>query len=99
RRPSRSARRLTRSAWASSIVLEMVLTGTPIDIESETQAGEEARGIFRDNEGGYAAGEWRRNDETGELQFHAADGSVVSESEWAADSGAAPAADEKATEG
>ena len=73
------------------------LTGVRIDIKSETQAGEEARGIFRDSEGGYAAGEWRRNDETGELQFHAADGSVVSEAEWAAAD--KPAADETVTEG
>ena len=30
-----------------------------------------------------AEGEWRKNDETGELQFHAADGSVVTQQEWA----------------
>ena len=37
--------------------------------------------LFRST--GYAAGEWRTNDETGEMQFHAADGTVVSEKEWA----------------
>ena len=42
-------------------------------------------GIVTPNSGdtGYAAGEWRTNDETGEMQFHAADGTVVSEKEWA----------------
>jgi N utilization substance protein A len=61
------------------------LTGVRIDIKSETQAAEEAAGIVRPSAGdtGYAAGEWRTNDETGEMQFHAADGSVVSEQEWA----------------
>ena len=61
------------------------LTGVRIDIKSETQAANEAAGIVAPTSGdtGYAAGEWRKNDETGELQFHAADGSVVSEQEWA----------------
>jgi N utilization substance protein A len=61
------------------------LTGVRIDIKSETQAANEAAGIVTPSSGdtGYAAGEWRTNDETGELQFHAADGSVVSEQEWA----------------
>jgi N utilization substance protein A len=63
------------------------LTGVRIDIKSETQAANEANGIFeprhspRNTE--YAEGEWRKNDETGELQFHNTDGSVVSEQEWA----------------
>jgi N utilization substance protein A len=62
------------------------LTGVRIDIKSETQAANEAQGIFeprapRGTE--YAEGEWRTNDETGELQFHAADGSVVTQKEWA----------------
>jgi N utilization substance protein A len=72
------------------------LTGVRIDIKSETQAAEEAQGIFRttaDNAAGYAEGEWRRNDETGELQFHAADGSVVSEDQWAGGETAAPDAE------
>jgi N utilization substance protein A len=59
------------------------LTGVRIDIKSETQAANEAAGVVPPTSGdtGYA-GEWRKNDETGELQFHGADGSVVSESEW-----------------
>jgi N utilization substance protein A len=62
------------------------LTGVRIDIKSETQAANEANGIFeprqpRNTE--YAEGEWVTNDATGELQFQAADGSVVSEQEWA----------------
>jgi N utilization substance protein A len=64
------------------------LTGVRIDIKSETQAANEANGIFEPRGGSrgdteYAEGEWRTNDETGEMQFHATDGSVVSEQEWA----------------
>ena len=61
------------------------LTGVRIDVKGETQAANEAAGIVTPNSGdtGYAAGEWRTNDETGEMQFHAADGTVVSEKEWA----------------
>ena len=63
------------------------LTGVRIDIKSETQAANEANGIFEPRQSPrnteYAEGEWRKNDETGELQFHNTDGSVVSEQEWA----------------
>jgi N utilization substance protein A len=66
------------------------LTGVRIDIKSETQAANEAQGIFEPREprqprgdSGFAEGEWRKNDETGELQFFAVDGTVVSEQEWA----------------
>jgi N utilization substance protein A len=61
------------------------LTGVRIDVKGETQAANEAAGIVSPVSGdtGYAAGEWRTNDETGEMQFHAADGTVVSEKEWA----------------
>ena len=62
------------------------LTGVRIDIKSETQAANEAQGIFeprQPRDSGFAEGEWRKNDETGELQFHAVDGTVVSEQEWA----------------
>jgi N utilization substance protein A len=62
------------------------LTGVRIDIKSETQAANEANGIFEPRQSPrnaeYAEGEWRTNDETGEMQFHAADGSVMSEKEW-----------------
>jgi N utilization substance protein A len=74
------------------------LTGVRIDIKSETQAANEAQGIFepRPTRGsaGFAEGEWRKNDETGELQFFAVDGTVVSEQEWADGS----SDDEKTTE-
>jgi len=75
------------------------LTGVRIDIKSETQAANEANGIFEPRRPPptatqYAEGEWRKNDETGELQFHATDGSVVSEQEWTAES----ATDSESTE-
>jgi N utilization substance protein A len=67
------------------------LTGMRIDIKSETQAAEEAQGIFRSNERGggesveYAEGEWVSNDQTGELEFRGADGTVVSQQEYSGD--------------
>ena len=63
------------------------LTGVRIDIKSETQAANEAKGIFEPSAPAgqrYAEGEWRTNPETGEMQFHSVDGAVISESEWAA---------------
>ena len=45
----------------------------------------------------YAEGEWVANAETGEMEWHAADGSVVSESEWQAQT-EEPAADAAADE-
>jgi N utilization substance protein A len=63
------------------------LTGVRIDIKSETQAVNESNGIFEPRQSPrkteYAEGEWRKDDETGEMQFHNTDGSVVSEQEWA----------------
>jgi transcription termination/antitermination protein NusA len=66
------------------------LTGVRIDIKSETQAANEAAGIIEpaDDET-FQAGEWRRRDDTGALEFHSSDGSVMSEQEWS--SGSAPA--------
>jgi transcription termination/antitermination protein NusA len=61
------------------------LTGWRVDIKSETQANEEAQGIFRSD---YADGEWITNPDSGELEFHAADGSVVSATEWSANDAA-----------
>jgi N utilization substance protein A len=67
------------------------LTGWRVDIKSETQRAEEDAGIFRNDERyereegvEYAEGEWVPNAETGELEWHAADGTVVSAQEWAA---------------
>jgi len=35
----------------------------------------------------YAEGEWVTNPETGAMEWHAADGSVVSQEQWATDTG------------
>ena len=51
------------------------LTGWRIDIKSETQISEEEQGIFRNER--YAEGRWITNPDTGEQEFHAADGSVI----------------------
>ncbi len=60
------------------------LTGLRVDIKSETQlAEEEASGHSAYDEVEYAEGEWVHNAETGEMEWHAADGSVVSAGEWA----------------
>ena len=67
------------------------LTGLRIDIKSETQAAAEASGAVPVTSGdsGYAEGQWITNDATGEMEWHAADGSDISEKEWAG-GGAAP---------
>ena len=61
------------------------LTGWRVDIKSETQRAEEDAGIFRSDERyereegvEYAEGEWVPNADSGELEWHAADGTVVS---------------------
>ena len=66
------------------------LTGVRVDIRSETQVAEgvPAGGIVDDVE--YAEGEWVSNAETGDMEWHAADGSVMSQAEWAAESGEVP---------
>ena len=76
------------------------LTGVRIDIRSESQLAEGVDG------GGYAAslepaveyaeGEWVANAESGEMEWHAADGTVVSQSEWAESTGSS--SDEPAAE-
>ena len=67
------------------------LTGWRVDIKSETQRAEEDAGIFRSDERyereegvEYAEGEWVPNVASGELEWHAADGTVISAQEWAA---------------
>ena len=86
------------------------LTGVRIDIRSETQLAEgvPAGGVDAEaDDVEYADGEWVANKETGEMEWHAADGSVISESAWqdqqaaearaaAADAAAAEAAAEAA---
>ena len=66
------------------------LTGLRVDIKSESQLAEETSGGVRDPNVEYAEGEWVPNPETGEMEWHEADGSVVSAQQWAdGDTGAA----------
>jgi N utilization substance protein A len=73
------------------------LTGVRIDIRGETQIpdGEYA-------EADYEEGEWVPNAESGEMEWHAADGTVVTQEQWNAqaaaemDGGAAPTPDGEA---
>jgi len=69
------------------------LTGVRVDIRSETQLAEGVPAGGRDAEVDvdYADGEWRANSATGEMEWHAADGSVISESDWQAQQAAARA--------
>ena len=53
------------------------LTGVRIDIRGETQAPE---GEYADAD--YEEGEWVANAETGEMEWHAADGSVMTQDQW-----------------
>jgi len=55
------------------------LVGVRIDIKSETQYQNELNGIFEES---FADGEWKVNPDTGEQEFHAADGSVMSLQEY-----------------
>ena len=67
------------------------LTGVRLDVKSETQAAEESSGFVstttQEPQQSYAEGEWVTNPETGAMEWHAADGSVVSQEQWAASSG------------
>ena len=65
------------------------LTGVRVDIRSETQLAEGIPAGGRDADVEYADGEWRANAETGEMEWHAADGSVISESDWQTQAAAA----------
>ena len=67
------------------------LTGVRIDIRSETQLAEGIPARRDELEEGveYAEGQWVTNAATGEMEWHAADGSVISESEWTAQAAAA----------
>jgi hypothetical protein len=59
------------------------LTGVRVDIRSETQLAEGIPSGGRDEENvDYADGQWVANKETGEMEWHASDGSVISESAW-----------------
>ncbi len=67
------------------------LTGVRIDIRSETQLAEGIPSRREELEEGveYAEGQWVTNSATGEMEWHAADGTVISESEWTAQAAAA----------
>ena len=63
-----------------------------LDIKSETQAADETSGytavVTEDAPAAdYAEGEWVTNVETGAMEWHAADGSVVSQEQWAENTG------------
>ncbi len=70
------------------------LTGVRLDVKSETQAAEEGGGSYVPIStdapapaADYAEGEWVTNPDTGAMEWHAADGSVVSQEQWATDAG------------
>lgn len=70
------------------------LTGVRLDIKSETQAADETSGytavVTEDAPvADYAEGEWVTNAESGAMEWHAADGSVVSQEQWAQNTGTA----------
>jgi N utilization substance protein A len=59
------------------------LTGVRVDIRSETQYAEGIpSGGRAEEEVDYADGQWVANTETGEMEWHASDGTVISESAW-----------------
>jgi len=61
------------------------LTGVRVDIRSETQVAEGVpAGGYLDDDVEYAEGEWVANPETGEMEWHAADGTVVTQAEFEA---------------
>jgi N utilization substance protein A len=68
------------------------LTGWAIDIKSEQQLADEEAGISYDETGEqYEQGQWVQNAETGAMEWHAADGSVMSREDWEKASEAATA--------
>ncbi len=76
------------------------LTGVRVDIRSESQVAEGVpAGGYLEQHVEYAEGEWRENAESGEMEWHAADGSVLSQTQWEeATEGVSKSTDE-ATEG
>ena len=74
------------------------LTGVRVDIRSETQVAEGVpAGSYLDDHVEYAEGEWKEN-EAGEMEWHAADGSVISQADWIAQTEGGEAAETTATE-
>jgi transcription termination/antitermination protein NusA len=58
------------------------LTGWRIDIKSETQLADEEAGISYEDDVEYEEGEWVANKDTGTMEFHSADGSILSAEAW-----------------
>ena len=69
------------------------LTGVRIDIKSETQDRNEKAGIFVDSDE-YAEGSWVLNSDTGEHEWHAADGTIMTAAEVEAANAARLAGDD-----
>ena len=71
------------------------LTGVRVDIRSETQVAEGVlpHGQVPDDVE-YEEGQWVGNSETGEMEWHSADGTVLSESDWVAQQAASDAGDQ-----
>ncbi|MDQ3738817.1 MAG: transcription termination factor NusA [Actinomycetota bacterium] len=74
------------------------LTGVRVDIRSETQVAEGVppHGQSLDPDVEYAEGQWVGNTETGEMEWHSADGTVLSESDWLSQQAAANRAEAEA---
>jgi N utilization substance protein A len=61
------------------------LTGWRVDIKSETQLSDEENGVLPVDDTEYAEGEWVANAETGEMEWHPADGGeALTAHDWAA---------------
>ena len=69
------------------------LTGVRLDIKSESEAAADGNAVVRRfveaaPESVYAEGEWKTNTDSGAMEWHAADGSILSQEQVAAQSGA-----------
>ena len=69
------------------------LTGVRIDIRGETEPLE---GL--DDDADYEEGEWVANTETGAMEWHAADGTILTQEQWNEQAAAAPAEDDVAAD-
>ncbi len=69
------------------------LTGVRLDIKSESEAAADGNAVVRRSveaapESVYAEGDWKTNTNSGAMEWHAADGSILSQEQVAAQSGA-----------
>jgi len=69
------------------------LTGVRIDIRGETEP------VDAIDDADYEEGEWVPNAETGEVEWHAADGTILTQAQWNEQAAAAEATDEVAVDG